>query len=80
MSQTNDAKMEGTVEIPSPPGLPFLGNIKDINPELPLQSFLDMADKYGAYISGVSYASPQSCRQLTTRQALYGSFISPAEA
>jgi cytochrome P450/NADPH-cytochrome P450 reductase len=39
--------MEGTVPIPSPPGLPFLGNIKDINPELPLQSIVDMADKYG---------------------------------
>ncbi|KAH8911283.1 putative bifunctional P-450:NADPH-P450 reductase [Coniochaeta sp. PMI_546] len=39
--------MEGTLPIPSPPGLPFLGNIKNINPELPLESFIDMADKYG---------------------------------
>lgn len=39
--------MEGTVPIPSPPGLPLLGNIKDINPELPLESFNQMADKYG---------------------------------
>ncbi len=80
MSQTNDTKMEGTVEIPSPPGLPFLGNIKNINPELPLQSFLDMADKYGAYIVGSLYASPSAFSQLTTPQALYGSSISPAEA
>lgn len=38
---------EGTVPIPSPPGLPLLGNIRNINPELPLQSFIDMADQYG---------------------------------
>lgn len=43
--------MEGTVEIPSPPGLPFLGNIKDINSELPLESFVDMAEKYGGFVS-----------------------------
>ncbi|KAB5577830.1 putative bifunctional P-450:NADPH-P450 reductase [Coniochaeta sp. 2T2.1] len=43
----SEANVEGTVPIPSPRGLPFLGNIKDINPELPLESFLDMAERYG---------------------------------
>jgi hypothetical protein len=52
MSETHSAKMAETAEIPSPPGLPFLGNIKDINPELPLQSFLNMAEKYGTASSG----------------------------
>lgn len=46
------AEMEGTLPIPSPPGLPFLGNIKNINPELPLESFVNMADKYGQLYSG----------------------------
>ncbi|KAJ4405951.1 hypothetical protein N0V82_010211 [Gnomoniopsis sp. IMI 355080] len=38
---------ETTVPIPAPPGLPLLGNIKDINPEFPLGSLKNMADTYG---------------------------------
>ncbi|POS72529.1 bifunctional P-450/NADPH-P450 reductase [Diaporthe helianthi] len=38
---------DNTVPIPQPPGLPLLGNINDINPEFPLGSMLNMADKYG---------------------------------
>jgi cytochrome P450/NADPH-cytochrome P450 reductase len=51
MSDTTSTNMEGTVEIPSPPGLPFLGNIKNINPELPLESFMDMAETYGEFVA-----------------------------
>lgn len=36
-----------TEPIPEPPGLPFLGNIGDINTEYPLGSFLRLADTYG---------------------------------
>ncbi|KAJ5252102.1 hypothetical protein N7489_002512 [Penicillium chrysogenum] len=35
------------VPIPGPKGVPFLGNVYDIEPELPLQSFERMADSYG---------------------------------
>ncbi|KAK2614230.1 hypothetical protein N8I77_001076 [Diaporthe amygdali] len=38
---------DNTVPIPQPPGLPLLGNINDINPEFPLGSMINMADKYG---------------------------------
>jgi hypothetical protein len=37
----------GQVPIPGPKGVPFLGNVYDIEPELPLQSFERMADSYG---------------------------------
>lgn len=38
---------DNTEPIPQPPGLPLLGNINDINPEFPLGSMINMADKYG---------------------------------
>lgn len=33
--------------IPQPPGLPIVGNINDIDPELPLLSVMNLADQYG---------------------------------
>lgn len=33
--------------IPQPPGVPLLGNVYDIDPELPLQSLELLADNYG---------------------------------
>lgn len=36
-----------STEIPSPPGLPFIGNLRDINPELPIESLQNLADTYG---------------------------------
>lgn len=38
---------ETTVPIPGPPGLPLIGNVNDIDPILPLISFMNMAEKYG---------------------------------
>jgi hypothetical protein len=35
------------VPIPGPKGVPFLGNIYDIEPEVPVHSFERMADSYG---------------------------------
>ncbi|KAI1636231.1 cytochrome P450 [Biscogniauxia mediterranea] len=35
------------VPIPEPPGLPFLGNVTDVEREIPLRSFSTLADKYG---------------------------------
>jgi cytochrome P450 / NADPH-cytochrome P450 reductase len=34
-------------EIPSPPGLPFFGNISDVDPTFSLGSFMQLADLYG---------------------------------
>jgi hypothetical protein len=34
-------------EIPSPPALPFLGNVADVDADLPLSSFIRFADQYG---------------------------------
>lgn len=45
---------DNTVPIPQPPGLPLLGNINDINPEFPLGSMINMADKYGVCCSCVT--------------------------
>ncbi|GKT40981.1 bifunctional cytochrome P450/NADPH--P450 reductase [Colletotrichum spaethianum] len=39
--------MSDTVPIPEPPGLPFLGNVSEINPDFPLGSMLSLADQYG---------------------------------
>lgn len=36
------------VPIPGPKGVPFLGNIYDIEPEVPLNSLELLADNYGA--------------------------------
>ena len=35
------------VPIPGPRGVPFLGNIYDIEPEVPVNSFELLADNYG---------------------------------
>ena len=35
--------------IPQPPGLPFLGNVTDIDAESPLASFIHLAEIYGTY-------------------------------
>ncbi|OLN81295.1 Bifunctional P-450:NADPH-P450 reductase 6 [Colletotrichum chlorophyti] len=39
--------MAETIPIPEPSGLPFLGNINEIDPEFPLGSMLSLADQYG---------------------------------
>ena len=46
---TKVIKMPETVPIPSPPGLPLLGNIADIDSELPVKSFSHLADIYGSF-------------------------------
>lgn len=38
-------------EIPHPPGLPLIGNLRDIDAELPLQSLSQLADQYGPIYS-----------------------------
>ncbi|KAK1673514.1 cytochrome P450 [Colletotrichum godetiae] len=38
--------MSETVPIPEPSGLPFLGNINEIDPEFPLGSMISLADQY----------------------------------
>ncbi|KAI1084616.1 cytochrome P450 [Whalleya microplaca] len=42
-----DETMSGTTPIPEPPGLPFIGNLTEIERELPLRSFTSLAEKYG---------------------------------
>jgi cytochrome P450/NADPH-cytochrome P450 reductase len=39
--------MAGTVEVPSPSGLPLLGNITSIDPKFPLGSMVSLAEQYG---------------------------------
>ncbi|OBR12934.1 Cytochrome P450 [Colletotrichum higginsianum IMI 349063] len=39
--------MSETAPVPEPPGLPFLGNITEIDQEFPLGSMIALADKYG---------------------------------
>jgi cytochrome P450/NADPH-cytochrome P450 reductase len=39
--------MAETAEIPNPTGLPFLGNIKPIDPDFPLGSMVSLAEQYG---------------------------------
>lgn len=41
------ADMADTADIPVPPGLPFLGNIKALDPEFPLGSMLSLAEQHG---------------------------------
>lgn len=43
--------MSGITPIPEPPGLPFLGHVTEIDREVPLRSFVSLADKYGEYYS-----------------------------
>lgn len=35
--------------IPGPAGWPLLGNVNDIDPDVPIKSLMDIADKYGHY-------------------------------
>lgn len=37
----------GTESIPSPPGLPLVGNLRDIDSTAPIQSLVRLADQYG---------------------------------
>ncbi|KAK3938330.1 putative bifunctional P-450:NADPH-P450 reductase [Diplogelasinospora grovesii] len=46
-SNNTGTKPGMTTPIPSPPGLPILGNATDIDPNFPLGSMLDFANKYG---------------------------------
>lgn len=47
-SKKNFNNMAGqTVEIPEPPRVPFLGHVTDIDMELPMRSFVHLAEKYG---------------------------------
>jgi cytochrome P450/NADPH-cytochrome P450 reductase len=39
--------MGKSTSIPEPPGLPFLGNLFDIDMELPLKSLFELAEKHG---------------------------------
>lgn len=39
------------VPIPQPPGYVFVGNITDVDPELPIQSLANLADQYGPIYS-----------------------------
>ena len=48
LSRSNtDEKMSNTTPIPEPPGLPFLGHVAELDREVPLRSFLSLANKYG---------------------------------
>lgn len=55
---------DNTVPIPQPPGLPLLGNINDINPEFPLGSMINMADKYGVCL--IPYTQRPGCDLMLT--------------
>ncbi|KAI0479504.1 cytochrome P450 [Xylariaceae sp. FL0804] len=46
-AKENGAGSEAVTPIPEPPGLPFVGNMNDIDRELPLRSFSALAEKYG---------------------------------
>ena len=35
--------------IPGPPALPIVGNIRDVESELPIRSLMHLADTYGAF-------------------------------
>jgi cytochrome P450/NADPH-cytochrome P450 reductase len=48
--EDEDMTDNGIVPVPSPPGLPLIGNIADLDPDVPLQSFLQMLDTYGEII------------------------------
>ncbi|KAI1409982.1 cytochrome P450 [Hypoxylon sp. FL1857] len=39
--------MPGTTPIPEPPALPFIGHVAELDRELPLNSFVSLADRYG---------------------------------
>jgi cytochrome P450/NADPH-cytochrome P450 reductase len=45
-----------TEEIPGPPGLPFLGNVTDVDPTNSMVSLQRLADIYGMLSSILTYA------------------------
>lgn len=49
ISAKEERKMSASqyTPIPQPPGVPLLGNVYNIDPELPLQSLELLADNYG---------------------------------
>jgi cytochrome P450/NADPH-cytochrome P450 reductase len=53
--------------IPGPPGLPFIGNMSDLDPNNPLQSLRGMSDKYGPIFK---FTIAGSDRTVVTSQAL----------
>lgn len=64
LAKGQDNMADNTVPIPQPPGLPLLGNINDINPEFPLGSMMNMADKYGVGLlmsTSRSWMNENSC-------------------
>ena len=40
-----------TVSIPQPAGWPLVGNITDVDPELPIQSLINLGKQYGTSLS-----------------------------
>lgn len=48
-SNSESDTMSEITPIPEPPSLPFLGHVTEIDRELPLRSFISLADKYGEY-------------------------------
>lgn len=50
-SSPDESKADWPLPIPSPPGYPFLGNIPDVDTELPLGTFMHLADIYGPIYS-----------------------------
>lgn len=43
-----------TTEIPHPTGLPLLGNLRDVDSELPIVSLSQLADTYGILCPSIS--------------------------
>lgn len=51
-----------TTPIPQPPGVPFLGNIKDVDPGNTWWSLKTLAEKYGQYyLWGRELAHERQC-------------------
>lgn len=55
------------IPIPHPPGYPIIGNVADVDPELPIQSFGNLADQYGEIFSLTMFGKK---RVIVTSQAL----------
>lgn len=53
--------------IPQPPGYPIVGNLTDVDPELPIQSLCNLADQYGEIFSLTTFGKR---RIIITSQAL----------
>ncbi|KAI1135806.1 cytochrome P450 [Hypoxylon sp. FL0543] len=46
-TSTTSETMSGITAIPEPPALPFIGHVAELDRELPLRSFVSLADRYG---------------------------------